>query len=98
DLIKGLRQGKWPVGASLDLHGSTLDEARERLDRFLSSCIEFDVRCVRIVHGKGHGSRGKPVLKTSLRRWLTQIDAVLAYTECAEADGGAGAVLCLLKT
>lgn len=98
DLLKNLERGKWPIGASLDLHGATLDEARPRLDAFLNSCIEHQIRGVRIVHGKGHGSKDNtPVLKETVRRWLTQLEAVMAYVECAERDGGAGAVLVLLR-
>lgn len=98
DLIKQLERGKWPIGASLDLHGATLDEARSRLDGFLRSCIEHQIRCVRVVHGKGHGSRDNtPVLKETVRRWLTQLEDVKAYVECSERDGGAGAVLVLLR-
>lgn len=98
DVLRGLKRGKWPIGASLDLHGSTLDDARDRFERFLVSCLNHDVKCVRIVHGKGYGSRdGDAVLKTAVRRWLTQIAEVIAYTECAEADGGSGAVQVLLK-
>lgn len=99
DLIRQLERGKWPIGASLDLHGATLDEARSRLDAFLRSCIEHHIKCVRIVHGKGHGSRDHtPVLKETVRRWLTQLENVVAYVECSERDGGAGAVLVLLRT
>ncbi|WP_397474255.1 Smr/MutS family protein [Pusillimonas sp.] len=98
DLVKKLAQGKWPIGASLDLHGSTLEEARLRMDGFLRSCLQHSIRCVRIVHGKGHGSKNNaPVLKETVRRWLTQLEDVMAYTECAERDGGAGAVLVLLR-
>ncbi len=96
DLIKGLKRGKWPVGAVLDLHGCTLNQAQARLDRFLASCVDHQIRCVRIVHGKGYGSLGEPVLKQTIRRWLAQLACVLAYTECAEQDGGAGAVQVLL--
>lgn len=96
-LIKGLKKGKWPVQASLDLHGSTLDHARERLDRFIQSCRDHDIRCVRIVHGKGYGSKdGNPVLKETVRRWLSQLAVVQAYVESDEANGGAGAVVVLL--
>jgi len=98
DILKDLKRGKWAIGASLDLHGSTLEDARERFERFLGSCLTHDVKCVRIVHGKGYGSRnGDAVLKTTVRRWLTQIPEVIAYTECSEADGGSGAVQVLLK-
>lgn len=98
DLIKGLKRGKWPIEASLDLHGSILDEARERLEQFLQSCLTHQIKCVRIVHGKGYGSKdGAPVLKETVRRWLSQMQAVKAYTECSEQDGGSGAVQALLR-
>ncbi|SHI16513.1 Smr/MutS family protein [Pollutimonas bauzanensis] len=99
DLAKGLKRGKWPIGASLDLHGNTLEEARDRLDHFLQSCLTHQIKCVRIVHGKGYGSKdGEPVLKQTVRRWLTQMADVLAYAECPEQDGGSGAVQVLLRT
>lgn len=98
DLIKGLKRGKWPIEASLDLHGSTLDEARGRLEQFLQSCLTHRIKCVRIVHGKGFGSKdGASVLKQTVRQWLSQMRDVKAYTECAEQDGGAGAIQALLK-
>lgn len=98
DLIKGLKRGKWPIGASLDLHGATLDEARSRLDQFLQSCLTHQIKCVCIVHGKGYGSKdNEPVLKETVRRWLSQIASVIAYTECNEQNGGAGAVQVLLR-
>jgi DNA-nicking Smr family endonuclease len=97
DVLKNLKRQKWPITASLDLHGATLDEARTRLEQFLQSCLSHGVKCVRIVHGKGYGSRdGTPVLKDSVRRWLTQLDAVIAFTECVEQNGGSGAVQVLL--
>lgn len=99
DILRDLKRGKWPIGASLDLHGSTLEDARERFERFLGSCLTHGVKCVQIVHGKGYGSpNGDAVLKTTVRRWLTQLAEVIAYVECSEADGGAGAVQVLLKT
>jgi len=99
DVLKKLRSGKWPVQASLDLHGATLDDARERLDRFLHSCLAHDLRCVLVVHGKGYGSEdGESVLKSAARRWLAQLPGVIAYTESHPAQGGSGALQVLLKT
>ncbi|MYN13558.1 hypothetical protein GSY71_10465 [Pusillimonas sp. TS35] len=96
-LIKDLERGRWAPQAVLDLHGDTLEQARERLDRFLASCLAHNIRCVRIIHGKGYGSRdGQPVLRSALRRWLTQLATVQAYAQCNEEDGGAGAVHVLL--
>lgn len=98
DLIKGLQRGKWPVQATLDLHGCTVEDARNRMDVFLQACIEHRLRCVRIVHGKGYGSRnGTPVLKEAVRRWLAQLATVKAYVESAQAYGGSGSVDVLLS-
>jgi DNA-nicking Smr family endonuclease len=98
DLLRGLRRGKWLPEAVLDLHGSTEDQAHERLDRFVTTCLEHDIRCVCIIHGKGIGSRhGTPVLKTAVRLHLCRLQAVQAWVQCAEPDGGAGAVTVLLR-
>jgi len=98
DLLRGLRRGKWIPQASLDLHGSTLEQSIERLDRFLASCLEHDIRCVRIIHGKGIGSRqGEPVLKDAVRRHLCRLEAVQAWVQCGEHDGGEGALHALLR-
>jgi DNA-nicking Smr family endonuclease len=52
---------------------------------------------VRVVHGKGLGSRDRlPVLKGKVRHWLTQREEVLAYTQARAADGGSGALIVLL--
>jgi DNA-nicking Smr family endonuclease len=56
------------------------------------------VRCVRIVHGKGLGSRNRePVLKGKLRKWLALRDEVLAFCQAPAAEGGSGAALVLLR-
>ncbi|MFZ9182955.1 MAG: Smr/MutS family protein, partial [Hylemonella sp.] len=55
------------------------------------------LRCVRVVHGKGHGSPGKtPVLKNRVHSWLVQKKEVLAFVQARPADGGAGALVLLL--
>jgi len=97
-LARQLRQGKRRPDAWIDLHGFDLNTARMQLDDFIAACLAQRWRCVHIVHGKGLGSpNGEPVLKQAVRRWLTQYDAILAFSECAERDGGAGAVRVLLR-
>lgn len=98
DVIKKLQRGQWPVEASLDLHGSTLEEAAERFDRFMHTCIEHSIRCVCVIHGQGYGSKdNKPVLKDAVRSWLRDLSAVSAYIPAPENIGGAGALVVLLK-
>src|SRR5690606_30259477 len=64
DVLRELRRGAWRVQRELDLHGLTKVEAREALAAFLQECAKRHWRCVRIVHGKGLGSKNRePVLK-----------------------------------
>jgi DNA-nicking Smr family endonuclease len=96
-VLKDLRRGRWVVQAHLDLHGMHRDEARHHVATFLAECRQHNHRCVRIVHGKGHGSPGRiPVLKRLVLRWLTQRQEVLAYCQARTIEGGAGAVIVLL--
>ena len=98
NILSKLRRGFWVVQAQIDLHGLISGEAREYVAEFLSSCKKRNIRCVRIVHGKGLGSRNRePVLKHKLRNWLIQKDEVIAYAQAKTEDGGSGAVIVLLK-
>ena len=82
DILSKLRRGHWVVQAAIDLHGLISDEARLYVATFLNDCKKRGLRCVRIVHGKGLGSRNRePVLKHKLRGWLMQRDEVIAYAE-----------------
>ena len=99
DVLSKLRRGFWVVQAQIDLHGLISDEAREYVAEFLNLCKKRNIRCVRIVHGKGLGSRNRePILKHKLRNWLMQKDEVIAYAQAKPEDGGSGAVIVLLKT
>jgi DNA-nicking Smr family endonuclease len=97
--LRKLRRGGWVLQGELDLHGHTGDEARVALAAFLNRCMLEDRRCVRIIHGKGHGSKNRlPVLKNKVRHWLMQREDVLAFCQARTVDGGAGAVIVLLKS
>ncbi|WP_130556369.1 Smr/MutS family protein [Limnobacter thiooxidans] len=98
EALKKLRKGQWVIQAQIDLHGYRSDEARTAVGEFLRSSVKHDIRCVRIIHGKGLGSIGKePVLKEKVKRWLVQKDEVLAFCQAPPRDGGAGALLVILK-
>ncbi len=97
--LRKLRRGGWVIRGELDLHGHTGDEARIAVAAFLNRCMLEDRRCVRIIHGKGHGSKNRlPVLKNKVRHWLMQREDVLAFCQARTVDGGAGAVIVLLKS
>ena len=97
-VLRKLRSGTWVIQRELDLHGLDRHEARDAVADFLAGCVKRGVRCVRVIHGKGLGSKNRePVLKTKVKHWLTQRDEVLAYCQARPVDGGSGALVVLLK-
>ena len=98
DVLRKLRRGQWVIEDSLDLHGMNRREAAVMVADFLLRCLRRSLRCVRIVHGKGLGSKNRePVLKRKLGGWLNVRDEVVAFCQASTAHGGSGAVLVLLK-
>lgn len=97
DVLNKLRRGIWAIQGQVDLHGLRRDEAREALVTFIRQAFAQGRRCVRVVHGKGHGSPGKtPVLKAKVQRWLAQRREVIAFAQAPGPQGGAGALVVLL--
>lgn len=97
-VLTDLRRGRWVLQAQLDLHGCNRDEAREELAHFLAASLQQGRRCVRVIHGKGHGSPGKQsILKHLSRGWLAQREEILAFCQAGPHDGGSGALLVLLR-
>jgi len=97
-LLRQLRRGHWVVQDNLDLHGMNRAEAAHRVAEFLRAGAARGVRCARIVHGKGLGSKNRePVLKHMMRKLLPRRDEVLAFCQAPATDGGSGALLVLLK-
>jgi DNA-nicking Smr family endonuclease len=98
DVARKLRRGHWSIQSEIDLHGLRREDAREALAAFLREAVRQGLRCVRVVHGKGLGSPGKtPVLKGKVHGWLVQKNEVLAFVQARADEGGAGAVVVLLK-
>jgi DNA-nicking Smr family endonuclease len=105
-VLHKLRRGQFPIEATLDLHGLHAAQATERLQRFLGQrpgkplpgeLLIAGRWAVRIVHGKGYGSAGRPVLKTAVRQLLLEFPSVLAFCSAGRAEGGTGAVDVLLQ-
>ncbi|MGE5116337.1 MAG: Smr/MutS family protein, partial [Betaproteobacteria bacterium] len=98
DVVRKLRRGHWAIQAELDLHGLRRDAAREQLVAFLRDAGRHGLRCVRVVHGKGNGSPGREaVLKGKVRGWLVQRAEVAAFVQARGSEGGAGALVVLLR-
>lgn len=98
DVVRKLRKEHWPVQDELDLHGLRRDDARDQIGAFLRQAARRRLRCVRVIHGKGLGSKGQePVLKTMVHSWLVQKDEVVAFCVARPSGGGDGALLVLLR-
>ena len=89
--LKDLSTGKILPSAEIDLHGMTVEEARENLSRFIHHALRQHYRCVRVIHGKGK------ILKNHVGNWLQQIEPVLAFSSTIPKHGGTGAVYVILK-
>jgi DNA-nicking Smr family endonuclease len=98
DVTHKLRKGDWAIQGEVDLHGLRSEEARVVLAEFIRNAHRQGLRCLRVVHGKGLGSPGKtPVLKSKVHSWLVQKNQVMAFVQAKPAEGGAGALVVLLK-
>ncbi len=98
DVTRKLRKGEWSIQGEIDLHGLRREDAREALAGFIRESHRRGWRCVRVVHGKGLGSPGKtPVLKGKVQGWLIQKNEVMAFVQARGDEGGAGALVVLLK-
>jgi len=97
--LKKLKQGHIAWDAGLDLHGYSVNEARDELSQFIRDAIRSRSRCVLVVHGKAFsGDSGNDALiKSYVNDWLRQLDGVTAFCSAQPRDGGAGALYVLLK-
>lgn len=98
-VLRDLRRGRWVIQDEIDLHGLNREQARHLVAGFLHTCLHQGKRCVRIVHGKGHGSPFRlSILRQLVRGWLAQRQEVLAFCQAKPQDGGEGALLVLLRS
>ncbi len=95
-----LKRGLHRIEARLDLHGMTQGEAHRALAAFIDASHDAGRRCVLVITGRGLGSSGSGVLKSSVPRWLEEPELrrhVLAIATAQPHHGGAGATYLLLR-
>ncbi len=100
EVAKRLHNGEFSIQGHIDLHGLTVENAREAFENFLKESITAGKRMVLIIHGRGLSSPAKPILKTKVIKWLTAgpwRKRVMAFTSARLCDGGAGATYVLLR-
>jgi DNA-nicking Smr family endonuclease len=98
-VLRDLRRGRWAIRNHTDLHGLNRHAAHEEVARFLAESLREGRRCVRIVHGRGHGSPGREgILRPLVKGWLSRSKDVLAFCHPPPNDGGEGALWVLLRS
>lgn len=75
-------------GMELDLRGQRVDEALEKLDRYVDAAYTAGLPFGRIIHGKGTGK-----LRQSIRDYLQAHPLVSKVTEGLPNEGGAGVTI-----
>ncbi len=96
--LQKLKKGSLCSGLEIDLHGLTTVQARDEMEALLQQAVRQQLRCFRLIHGKGHRSAEQnPVLKSWVNQWLRQQKEVLAFCSARQRDGGTGALYVLLK-
>ncbi len=75
-------------GLQIDLRGQTVDEALERLERYLDEAAMAALPWVRIIHGKGTGK-----LRREVRRYVASHPLVTSYDIAPLNEGGEGATI-----
>ena len=94
----------------LDLHGSSLSEANNRVKIFLSECFNKGYRKILIITGKGSRSKTDQnpyiseklgVLKHSIPEFIKRDEnlskIIIKISEADEKHGGSGAIYVFLK-
>lgn len=86
-------EGWSPVESQLDLRGLTTEEARYRLDQYLSDAYMEGLQTVRIVHGKGTGA-----VRQAVRELLADHPLVSGHETAEPREGGEGATIVRLAS
>lgn len=92
-VFEDLKAGNLRWFEAVDLHGCTVEEARQAVLQIIQMAKDENQNVLKIVHGKGP----EAILKTYVNGWLRQHRDVLAFVSAPERQGGTGAVLVLLK-
>ncbi len=80
------------IAPELDVRGALVEEALERVDKYLDDAIMSGVKQVRIIHGKGSGALRKAVGDT-----LRQHPHVRGVEWALPAEGGDGVTIAILE-
>jgi DNA-nicking Smr family endonuclease len=95
-----LHRGEFSIQGHIDLHGLSVENARDVFEDFFKKSIADGKRMVLVIHGRGLSSPAEPILKTNVFKWLTTgpwRKWIMAFASARLCDGGAGATYVLLR-
>ena len=98
--MEKLRNGEFSVQKVLDLHGYTSEDAEALFEEFLKDSIRSNLRCIKVIHGRGLKSKAGPVLKEKLKGWIMRAmhrKWITGFSNAPMKEGGPGATNILLK-
>lgn len=81
-----------PVSMELMVIGQTVDQAMDRVEKFLDDALMKDARTLRIVHGHGTGK-----LRDAVREYFRKHPLVADVSAAPDNQGGGGATIVSLK-
>jgi len=97
-VFRKLRQGMYPIDATLDLHLLSVEAGRCEVYSFIRDCLRYEVRTALINHGKGAcGRENSSWIKSYVARWLPMFPEIMAFHSAQGFHGGAGAVYVMLR-
>lgn len=77
-----------PITGELDLHTFAPRETAAVLDAYVDACLSRGLYALRVIHGKGTGTR-----RETVHAWLRRDPRVLGFRLGDESSGGWGATL-----
>ncbi|WP_112197839.1 DNA endonuclease SmrA [Rahnella sp. NRRL B-41462] len=97
-VLDKLRQGKYPLEASLNLLRKPVEQCRQELFAFFCQAQAENLRTLLIIHGRGREDESHAnIVRSYIAKWLQQLDDVQAFCVAVQKDGGAGACYVALK-
>lgn len=81
-----------PINGELDLHTFRPNELGDLIPDYIEQCLEFGLRRVRIIHGKGTGT-----LRETVHKLLKRNPCVVEYRLGNEGEGSWGATIAYIS-
>ena len=106
NILRKIKKGNLIIEESLDLHGYTLEESKEKVVKFIERNYNNKKRFLLIITGKGRrlgvseGWRGEGKLKENVPHWLSSVylsKYILWFDKATSDKGGDGALMVYLK-